>query len=260
MFTFDAPQGFMSGKTIAITGASDGIGKCCAEHFASLGAHLILFGRSQEKLEALFDDIEQKHPGLVTIQPLDFVKAGPDDYQLIGESLINSVESLDGLIHCAGLLGARTPVEFYPSDEWDRVMDANVNGPFRLTKALLPALKASSDARLLFLSSSVGRKGRAYWGAYAASKFALEGLMQVLAEELGATSNIKVNSLNPGGTRTAMRRAAYPAEDPNTVPECSSLMPLFGYLFSPGAAAMHGQAINARDFDPGNYLQASSES
>ncbi|MBL4582530.1 MAG: SDR family NAD(P)-dependent oxidoreductase, partial [Gammaproteobacteria bacterium] len=128
------------------------------------------------------------------------------------------------------------------------LMQVNVNAVFRLTQSLLPALNRSEDARLLFISSSVGRIGRAFWGAYAVSKFALEGLMQTLAEELENTTSIRVNSLNPGGTRTNMRRDAYPAEDPQTQPTAESLMPVYLYLMSKEAKRIHGQALNVRGF------------
>ena len=128
-------------------------------------------------------------------------------------------------------------------------MQVNVNAAFHLSKVLLPALSRSQDARMIFTSSSVGRVGRAYWGAYGVSKFALEGLMQTLAEEVENTTAIRVNSLNPGGTRTAMRRDAYPAENPETQPTAESIMPVYLYLMSPEAQPIHGQALNVRGFE-----------
>src|SRR5690554_4301233 len=126
-------------------------------------------------------------------------------------------------------------------------MQVNVNAPFALTKAMMPLRRAAPDASVIFVSSSVGRKGRAYWGPYAVSKFALEGLMQVLADEQDGTSEIRVNSLNPGATRTAMRKAAYPAEEPEKNPEPSEIMPVFLYLLGPDSKGVNGQALNARD-------------
>ncbi len=246
---------FLEGKTILVTGAGDGIGRALATDLADHGATVILLSRSQEKLESLYDEIEAKHPGKVIIHPLDFSKAGDADYKQLAESLNEQFECLDGLVHNAALLGARSPIEFYPEKDWADLMTVNVNAVFYLTRALLPALNRSPDARMLFISSSVGRKGRAYWGAYSVSKFALEGLMQTLADELDATSNIRVNSLNPGGTRTAMRRDAYPGENPESVPTPESLMPVYRFLFSDEARAIHGQALNARDFDAGQWLQ-----
>lgn len=254
MFKFEAPTDYLYGKNILITGASDGIGKCCAITFARYGANLILLGRSKEKLEQVYDEVEEINPGKVSIQPFDFSTADEAEYQTLGNSISEHYEKLDGLILNASALGTLAPIEYYTADLWNEVIQVNVNAQFLLIKSLLPALKQAPDARLLCISSSVGRMGRAHWGAYAVSKFALEGLMQTLAEELEKTSAIRVNSLNPGGTRTAMRQAAYPAEDPNSLPVPEDLMPVYLYLFSKEAAAIHGQALDARDFDPGNYL------
>ncbi|GJM12080.1 MAG: YciK family oxidoreductase [Pseudohongiella sp.] len=247
-FTYDAPQNFLNNKTLLITGASDGIGKVCAKTYAAHGATVILLGRDQKKLEAVFDEIEQSHPGKAIIHPLDFKTATMDDFKLLAKSLNEQFECLDGLIHNAALLGARSPIEFYPEQDWNDLMQVNVTAVFQLTQVLMPALNNSPDARVLFISSSVGRVGRAFWGGYAVSKFALEGLMQTLADEVQNTTKIRVNSLNPGGTRTNMRRDAYPAENPDTQPTAESLMPIYLYLMSEDAQSIHGQALNARDF------------
>jgi NAD(P)-dependent dehydrogenase (short-subunit alcohol dehydrogenase family) len=249
MFEYNPPEDLLKDKVIMITGASDGIGKACANSFADHGATVICLGRSQEKLEALYDDIEARQAGKVIIHPMDFATAQADDYKLLAESLNEQFPALDGLLHNAALLGARSPIEFYPESEWETLMKVNVNAAFMLTRALLPALQNAASGRILFTSSSVGRQGRAYWGAYAVSKFAVEGLMQTLADELATTSNIRVNSLNPGGTRTAMRQAAYPAEKPDSQPTAESLMPVYLYLFGPDADALHGRAFDVRGFD-----------
>jgi len=238
-----------------ITGAGDGIGKCCATTFADHGATVILLSRSQGKLETLYDEIESSCPGKVIIHPMDFKTAEPQDYKLLSESLGQQFPSLDGLIHNAALLGARSPIEFYPESDWHDLMQVNVNAAFHLSKVLIPALSQSTDARVIFTSSSVGRVGRGYWGAYAVSKFALEGLMQTMAEELVNTTQIRTNSLNPGGTRTKMRKDAYPAEDPSTQPTPESIMPVYLYLMSPEAQSLNGKAINVRGFDPAEYAE-----
>lgn len=248
-FDYTAPIDLLQNKTLLITGAGDGIGKTCAKSFAQHGATVILLSRTQKKLERLYDEIEAEHPGRVIIHPIDFRSATANDYLMLASSLNEQFDQLDGLIHNAALLGARTPIEFYPESDWDDLMQVNVKAAFLLTKALLPALNQSADARILFTSSSVGRTGRAYWGAYGISKFAVEGLMQTLAEEVENTTSIRVNSLNPGGTRTAMRRDAYPAEDPTTQPTAESLMPVYLYLMSPEAQSIHGQALNVREFE-----------
>ena len=249
-FTFQPPEKFLLGKTILVTGASDGIGRACACSLAEQGANLVLLGRNIGKLESLFDDLEQRHPGRAVIQPLDYKQAAEESYKELADSFMAQFDSLDGMIHCAGELGARAPIQFYPSAVWRDVFEVNVHAAFELTKAFMPALQASNDARLIFLSSSVGRLGRAHWGAYSASKFALEGMVQILADELGNTSQVTVTSLNPGGTRTAMRRAAYPAENPDAVPAAEELMPVFLYLFSEAGKAFHGKAVDARGFNP----------
>lgn len=253
MFTYSPPKDLLAGRTLLITGASDGIGRVCATTFAEYGADLILLGRSQEKLEQLFDELEDSHPGKATIQPMDFATASADDYKVLGDSLAENFPVLDGVLHNAGLLGTLCPIEHYPDADWDKLVKVNLNATFFLTKAVMPSLQRSNDGRLLFTSSSVGRQGRAYWGAYAVTKFAVEGLMQTLADELGSTSKIRVNSLNPGATRTAMRQTAYPAEDPNTLPEPQALMAVYLYLMGPDSASIHGQAIDARGFN-GNSL------
>jgi len=248
-FTYDAEKNFLNNKTLLITGASDGIGKACAKAYAAHGATVILLGRDQQKLEAVFDEIDELYPGKVVIHPLDFKTASMADFKILAESLNEQFECLDGLIHNAALLGVRTPIEFYPEQDWTDLMQVNVNAVFQLTQSLMPALNRSQGARVLFISSSVGRVGRAFWGAYAVSKFALEGLVQTLAEELENTTSIKVNSLNPGGTRTNMRRDAYPAENPETQPTAESLMPVYLYLMSADAQSIHGQALSVRDFE-----------
>lgn len=249
-FNYTAPKDLLKNKTILITGASDGIGKVCAKTFAEYGATVILLGRNLGKLEQVYDEIEQQQPGKVIIHPLDFKTATMEDFKTLAASLNEQFDCLDGLIHNAALLGARSPIEYYPEQDWSDLMQVNVNAVFQLTQVLLPSLSKSTDARILFISSSVGRLGRAFWGAYAVSKFAIEGLMQTLAEEVENTTAITVNSLNPGGTRTNMRRDAYPAENPETQPTAESLMPVYLYLMSPAARSIHGQALNARGFDP----------
>lgn len=248
MTDYHPPGDLLQNRNILITGAGDGIGRACARSFAQHGARLILLSRSQEKLEALYDELEAEFPGNCTIHPLDFASAGTADYQLLSQSIDEQFQRLDGVLHNAAVLGARSPIEHYPESVWREAMEVNVYAAFCLTKALLPALARSADARLLFTSSSVGRKGRAYWGAYAVTKFAVEGLMQTLADELENTSAIRVNSLNPGGTRTAMRQAAYPAEDPQTQPAPEELMPVYLYLMGPDSHSLHGQALDAREF------------
>jgi len=247
MSKFNPADNFLSGRTILITGAGDGIGKAAALSYARHGATVVLLGRTQSKLEAVYDQICAENLPEPVIHPLDLAIASVDDYEALGKAIIEQFSSLDGLLHNAGLLGALGPLQYYSPESWMKLMQVNVNAVFLLTRALLPALHLSADARLMFTSSSVGRTGRAYWGAYSAGKFAVEGLMQILAEELETTSNIRVNSINPGATRTEMRRSAFPAENPLSLPTPESLMPAYLYLMSAESRQRHGEAINIRE-------------
>ena len=191
-------SGELQGRVIAITGATGGIGRAVAMAAAREGAQLVLIGRNLRKLQALHAELEQLAPGAALMAQLDLENALANDYDRIAEAVLNRYGRLDGLVHCAGMLGTLTPIDQYDVPTWCRVMQVNVTAAFALTQVLLPALRKSADASVIFTSSSVGRKGRAYWGAYAVSKFAVEGLAQVMAAELEGTSTVRVNTLNPG--------------------------------------------------------------
>ena len=232
-------------RIILVTGAGDGIGRTAALSYAQHGATVILLGRTVAKLEKVYDEIRASGAAEAIIHPMDLQNASADDYRIMGDNILEQCGRLDGLLHNAAALGPRTPLQFYPVDSWMQLMQVNVNAPFMMTRALLPALQAAPEASLIFTSSSVGRKGRAYWGGYSVSKFAVEGLMQVLADELRQTSAIRVNSIDPGATRTAMRKAAYPAEDPSTLKGPEDLMPLYLYLMGSDSKSVSGQALQA---------------
>jgi len=247
MKNYKAPSDLLKDRTILVTGAGDGIGKAAALAFAKHGATVILLGRTQGKLEQIYDEIKIAQAPEAIIHPLDLATAGNEDYAALAVSISEQFGGLDGLLHSAALLGPRTPIQYYPAEAWAKLMQVNVTACFQLTRALLPALMTSDQGRILFTSSSVGRHGRAYWGGYAVSKFAVEGLMQVLADELRDTSNVRVNSINPGATRTAMRKEAYPAEDPVTLPTPESLMPAYLYLMGSESTEVHGQALDIQN-------------
>ncbi len=236
----------LAGRTILVTGAGDGIGRCAARTLANYGANLILLGRRQEKLEQVYDEIRASTTTDPVIVPLDLETTPYEGYQELAGMVQQHYGQLDGLLHNASLLGPRQPIEHYDPAFWPRLMQVNLNAVFYLTKTLLPLLQQAGDARILFTSSSVGRKGRAYWGAYAVSKAAVENLCQVLADELETEGRVRVNSINPGATRTQMRAMAYPGEDPATVPSAESHMDLYLYLLGPDGRQHHGQQFDAR--------------
>lgn len=236
----------LAGKTILVTGAGDGIGKAAALSFAQHGAEVLLLGRTEAKLEAVYDTIVVEggvEPGII---PTDLAKAGHDDLTALAGELSSAIPKLDGLLHNASILGDRKPLAQTSAALWHQVMQVNVNATFMLTQALLPMLEQAPLASVVFTSSGVGRRGRAFWGGYAVSKFATEGLMQVLADELGAISNVRVNSLNPGAVNTAMRRTAYPAEPPTTNPDPEALMQHWLYLMSDDSKDINGQALSVQ--------------
>lgn len=230
----------LHGRVIAVTGAGDGIGRVAAQAFAAHGATVILLGRTIPKLEMVYDDIVNAGHPQPAIYPINFEGACEKDYEDMCQALFDAFGRLDGLLHNAADLGERTPIANYSVDTWQRLMQVNVNAPFMLTKALLPLLEKSVDAHIVFTGSSVGYEGRAFWGAYAASKAALENLMETLAQELDGVAPIRVNSVNPGATRTRMRAEAYPAENPADVKPAAALMPLYLYLMSADCTA-HGE-------------------
>jgi NAD(P)-dependent dehydrogenase (short-subunit alcohol dehydrogenase family) len=236
----------LAGRVLAVTGASAGLGRAVALAAARHGAELILIGRNVPQLETLHDEIAAAGAPAASIAPLDLEKALARDYDALADAVEQRYGRLDGLLHSAGLLGTLTPIEHYDVPTWCRVLHVNVTAAFALTQVLLPALRKSADASVLFSASSVGRRGRAYWGAYAVSKFALEGLAQVLAGELENLTQIRVNSLNPGKARTAMRRQAYPAENPESVPLPAQLTGAYLALLGPASRGVTGQAFDAQ--------------
>lgn len=246
MFEYCARPDLLAGRIIMVTGAGRGIGEAAAKAYAAHGATVLLLGKNEENLNRVYDEIEaQGHPKPAVI-PFNLETALPHQYDELAAMVEQEFGRLDGLLHNAAIVGPRSPLEQLSGDNFMRVMQVNVNAMFMLTSTLLPLLKLSADASVVFTSSSVGRKGRAYWGAYAVSKFATEGLMQVLADELDGVSSVRANSINPGATRTDMRTKAYPGENPTVNPLPADIMPAYLYLMGSDSSAINGQALDAQ--------------
>ena len=228
-----------------VTGAGSGIGRAVALALAAAGAEVILLGRTVRKLEAVHAEIEKLGLPEASIVPLDLERALAADYEAVAAAVEKRYGRLDGLLHNAALLGALTPIEQYDVPMFMRVMHVNVTAEFVLTRQLLPLLRAANDAAVLFTSSGVGNRGRAYWGAYSISKFAVEGLAQVLAQELEGTSRVRVNVIDPGKVRTTMRRAAYPSEAPESLPTPESITAPYLALLGPASRGVTGQRFGA---------------
>ena len=246
MFDYTARPDLLNGRVILVTGAGRGIGAAAAKTFAAHGATVLLLGKTEENLSRVYDAIEAAGYAQPAVIPFNLETALPHQYDELAAMIETEFGHVDGVLHNASIIGPRTPIEQLSGDNFARVMQVNVNAMFMLTSTLLPLLKLSSDASVVFTSSSVGSKGRAYWGAYAVSKFATEGLMQVLADEVDGIANVRANSVNPGATRTDMRAQAYPGENPVNNPLPEAIMPVYLYLMGPDSKGVNGQAFDAQ--------------
>ena len=245
MLEYQAAKDLLINKTILITGAGDGIGRAAAISFAKHGATVILLGKTVNKLEAVYDQIVQEGYPKPAIIPLDLKGATEQNYVDMAETIEAQFGHLDGALHNASLLGVLGPFEHISMDSVKEVMQVNVIAEIMMTRALLPIMKKAPKASLVFTSSGVGRQGRAFWGEYAISKFATEGMMQAIADEYEGSS-LRVNSINPGATRTGMRANAYPAENPSTLKEPEDIMATYLYLMGDDSAEVNGQQLNAQ--------------
>lgn len=236
----------LTGRVILVTGAGDGIGRAAALGYAAHGATVLLLGRTQKKLEQVYDDILAAGGARPSIVQMDFTQAQGEHYQALIDGISEEHGRLDGLLNNAAILGDMTPIEHYDIATWQRVIHVNLTSVFILTRCMLPLLKASEDASVIMTSSGVGRQGRAYWGAYAISKFGIEGLTQVLADETGDRDNLRVNCLNPGATRTQLRYRAMPGEDQDTLPRPEDILAPYLFLMGPDSRGVHGRSIDCQ--------------
>lgn len=245
MFNYSINSTTLTNKVILITGAGDGIGRQAALTYAKLGATVILLGKTVSKLEKVYDEIIEQGSLKPAIIPLDLKGATKKNYIDMSTTIADQFGKLDGALLNASMLGELTPFSQIHQQIWTDVMQVNVNSQFLLAQALIPTLQMSPSASLIFTSSTVGHKGRAFWGAYSVSKFAIEGMMQVIADEYD-NSTIRTNAINPGGTRTSMRASAFPAEDKEKLPTPEDIMPLYVYLMSDDSKAINGKTLNAQ--------------
>ena len=246
---YQAPKDLLAQRVILITGAGSGIGKAAALSFAAHGASVILLGRNEQRLNAVYDEIEDSGWPQAAVIPVDLDKAGNTDYEQVAIAIEQEFGRLDGLLHNAAYLGPLTPLTSYNEQEWAHVMRVNFYAPYQLTRACLNNLMQSKDASVVFTSADVGRQGRAYWGAYGIAYAATEGMMQIWADELETHTPIRMNSIDPGPVHTHLRSRAYPGEDPSKLPEADSIMPAYLYLFGPDSKGVRGQAFMAQAAD-----------
>ncbi len=246
MYNYSAPAHLLNDRIILVTGAGDGIGKVAAKKYAEYGATVILLGESLEKLEIVYDEIEQANGSQPAIYPMNLESATPKDYEDMQVTLDKEFGRLDGILHNAALLGSLMPIAQYDMAHWGKVMQVNLNAPYMITRTSLPLLEKSDNASVIFTSDDVGIQGKAYWGAYGISKAAGDNLMQILADEMEVNTNMRFNSINPGKVATSMRSKAFPGEDPGTIAKPEDIMSSYLYLMGDDSQSVNGQIINAQ--------------
>jgi NAD(P)-dependent dehydrogenase (short-subunit alcohol dehydrogenase family) len=242
---YQAPKDLLKNRVILVTGAGDGIGRAVSVALASHGATVVLLGKTVKKLEATYDLLVAAGAPRPAIFPMDLMGAKYKDYEDLVGALDKEYGRLDGLLHNAGILGERAPIEHHEVHVWQQVLQVNLTAPFMLSKACLELLYKSPDASVVFTSSGVGRKARAYWGAYAVSKAGIEALSTTLADETEFRKTLRVNSINPGPVKTEMRRLAFPAEDRDKLATPESIVGTYLYLFGPDSTGITGQQFDA---------------
>ena len=243
--SYVAPADLLRSRVILVTGASAGIGRAVALDLARHGATVVLTGRNARRLEAVYDAILAAGGPRPAYLPLDLENALAQDYDALAAAIGTEFGRLDGLLHNASILGTRSPIRHHPVPAWCRTLHVNLTAAFALTQVCLPLLEAAPDGSIVFTTSSVGARGRAYWGAYAVSKFGTEGLAEVLAHEYEGT-HLRINLVNPGAVRTGMRALAYPAEDPARLVAPEAITATYLYLLGPASAGVSGRRFEAQ--------------
>ncbi len=238
---WQAPNHYLQDRIIIVTGAAGGIGAAVSRACASLGANIILMDKTIPGLEQVYDSIEAAGGPQPAIYPMNFEGAAEKDYLDLAATVEKEFGRLDGLLHNAAMLGALVPLAHFETELWYKILQTNLNAPYLLTRSCLALLMKSDDASIVFNSDKVGRKGKAYWGAYGATKAAMENYMQVLADEMETNTSVRANSLDPGPVATALRSLAYPGENPEKMAKPDDVVRPFLYLLGNASKGITGQ-------------------
>ena len=238
----------LADKIILVTGAGDGIGRVAALTYARYGATVLLLGKTQSKLEAVYDEIEALGLATPAILPMDLRTASFAQMNELATLIQKEFGRLDGVLHNAAILGALTPLEMYDPITFDEVMHVNLTAPFMLTQALFGLLMSATSGSVVFTSSGVARV-RAFWGAYALSKQGIEGMADIFTQETHKHTALRFNCINPGATRTNMRVHAFPGEDPMTLNTPEDIMAAYIYLMTDMASGVKGQVVYCQPKD-----------
>lgn len=240
------PADVLRERVLLVSGAGDGIGKAVALALARFGATVLLLGRTVRKLEAVYDEIVGAGGLMPAIVPFDLERAGAGDYHAVSDAIEQRYGRLDGLLHNAALVGARTPIEQADVTVWSRVLHVNLTAAMILTQTCLPWLRRSQDASIVFTTCAVGREPRAYWGAYAVAKHATQGLAELLADELSGTPALRVNCIDPGAVRTQRRLEMFPGDLARSLVEPASIVAPYLYLLGPASTGLSGKLVEAQ--------------
>ena len=236
--------GFFSGKVALVTGGGDGIGRATALALAKAGVRCFICGRTEETLSQTTDLAGESE---LTLEFRRTDVGSPAEVEALIHWIQHRAGRLDILINAAGVLGRHAPLAEVTPEQWDEVIRTNLTGTYLTCRAAASLMVKQKSGCIINLTSGVGRHGRAGWGPYAVSKFGVEGLTQTLAEEL-ASSGIRVMAVNPGGTRTKMRAAAYPREDPATVQAPETVAAVLLGLVADPAQTLSGKSLDVGDF------------
>ena len=228
-------------RVILVTGAGSGIGAAVAKSYAQYGATVVVLDKVVRRLEQVYDAIEAAAGAQAAIYPMNLEGASEKDYHDLATTIETEFGRLDGLLHNAAMLGALTPIAHFEPELWYRILQVNLNAPFLMTRACLHLLMKSDDASILFSADSMGKRGKAYWGAYGVSKAATENLMQVLADELEANTAVRVNSFDAGPVATGLRSLAYPGENPARLAKPDDVVRPYLYLMGPDSEGVTGR-------------------
>lgn len=231
-----SPDQPLADRIVLVTGAAEGIGRAVALAAAAQGATTILSDLDESSLEGVYDSIESAGGPQPAILPLSPDSANETVCRNAADVIGDCFGRLDALVHCVAFAPFLSRIDDYDAEEWERALRINLSFPFLLTQACMPLLRASQSARIIFTSDRVGKTGQAYWGGFAAAKFGIEGLAQVLADELHDGSSIRVSTVDPGIVRTGLRARLYPGENPFNLPGPETVAPRYLALLAPEPA------------------------
>jgi len=253
---YQAPADLLADRHILITGAGDGIGRAVALACGRLGATVLALDRKRRRLETLYDDIVAAKGPEPILVPHDLEQSDPAAYEQIAAGIQHDVGHLDGIAHIAGVLPGFSAMHRLKLEDWATIMQVNLHAPYLLTRACLPLLGAADAATVVFTSAAAGRRGRAYWGAYAVAYGGVERMSEVWADELEVNSRIRFNTLDPGAVATDMHSRNFPGQNSDEVASPESVVPAYLFLLGPDSGTLSARAFSAQDPGPDTGRQS----